>query len=222
MFRILIVAILAILASPASAQDSEKMVAFVTQFAETVNRGEPINMAGISPDLLDSEKAALAALKGCSLSVGPGAHRTWIELDWKCETQKERERQTALKFEPDGSASIWINPIEDALAPTSVAQSSEDLPSYRNISRDFAKAVKKEADPTLDGLIPITPEHIEKLKLLEGLDFRKASGSTRRSQTMFWDLRSKVLRAPVATDLRFDDEGRPIGLILSATSIVRN
>lgn len=217
--RCCVIGLMAVTPFAASASDEgDFRTATVEQFAASVKAGTSIGAFEFEKELTESEKTALANLAGCIPSVGDGSHSKWIELDWSCENRHSAERQTALKFSGDGSVSVWINPIEASLAPSPTSASIADLPSYRQLTRAFARAVKAGEDPTLEGLIPITPEQIARLSLLEGLDYRMTTGNSRGSQTMFWDIRARVLESPLATDLRFDEEGRPIGLILSGTS----
>lgn len=213
--------LVALSVAPALAKEVDDRAAVTARFATLVHEGGPLDQMELTPVPLPEEQQALAALAGCTPAVAAKSRADWIMLDWSCAGRPEAERQTAMKFERDGKRSLWINPLERHMAPTSEALAPAKLPGYRAITAAFAGAVKAGDDPTLGGLIPISAESRARLVRLKGLDHVSTTGNARGSQTLFWDVSGKVLPAPITTDLRFDDEGRPIGLVLSATSQVK-
>lgn len=213
--------LVALSVAPALASEQDDRAAVAARFATLVHEGGRLDELNFAPAPLPEEQQAVAALAGCTPAVAAKSRADWIMLDWACAGRPEAERQTAVKFERNGTRSLWINPLERQMAPASEALAGAKLPGFRTITAAFARAVKAGDDPTLGGLIPISAESRARLAGLKGLDHVSTTGKTRGSQTMFWDVRGKALPAPIATDLRFDDEGRPIGLVLSATSQVK-
>lgn len=211
---------LAVVATPGLASEADKRASLAASFASVVNEGGSLDQFGFQPTLTPAELKSISSLAGCVPDIAEGSHSSSIKFDWTCQADPEAERQTALKFSPEGTTTLWVNPLERKMSPTPVASGSGKLPGYRSIASSFARAVKAGEDPTLGGLIPVTVESLTRLAELKGLSYTSTTGNSKSSQTMFWDLAGRVLPSPVATDIRFDEEGRPIGLILSSTSRV--
>ena len=206
----------------AFAEDAEDSAELVTAFAEAVYAGESIAQFGFSPALSEEDLAAVGGLAGCTPEVAEQSSAILITLDWTCENAPERERHTGIGFyEEGGSHSLWVNPSERNFTATEAGLATEDLPSPRRLARDFARAVREGEDPTLGGLIPLTPEQLATLAQFDGLDFNYGSGNSNHSQTAFWDSHARHLPQTLNTDLRFDDDGRPIGLLIHGTIRVR-
>jgi len=218
----MILAVLAVALLPAaiSARDGEKVAELVTRFASVVNAGGDLEQFAFEPRPSEQEIEAVSLLAGCVPTVAERSHSGWVALDWACPSNPQNERQTAINFERNGKKGLWVNPIESKLRPSPLALCSEDLPSHHKIASQFAKAVRLGEDFSLGGLIPLTPEQSFRLASIAGQTYAFTSGNSRTSQAMFWTEGSKSGTPSMTTDLRFDDEGCPIGLILSSVSII--
>lgn len=185
----------------------------VDAFLSSVSEGAELTTQTGQKWLIDAEIGALANLKGCSPKIGENSRFRFINIVWHCDGNPVAERVTSLKHESPDTFSVWINPREDRFAPTESALATSDLPSREEIALSFVREIRRNGDPTLDGLIPITPEHLAKIAALRELRSLRLKQDTDSEETVLWPL-GETLTEHLATRITFDDDGRPIGLTI--------
>ncbi len=188
--------------------EQERLIALIEAIYEGISVDEIVGL----PELDENQVDELERLAGCTPTAEQHANALIPILDWHCESIPDDSRTIAFYLSNGGG--IVIQPLAANFRPTDRALATASLPNYRRLTRQFLSAVRAGEDPTLSGVIPITAMQLELLEVARGKHFQKMSGSNRSSQVHLWP-EALSEQGPLITDLRFDDEGIPVGLVIS-------
>ena len=192
-----------------------RLTAPAIRLLEDIHAGRPVDTVEGGPELSDLELSEIAKLAGCLPTSDRHQDALVPIIDWNCAENPDDSRTVTLYLSDDGVEDLLIQPLAANFRPTALAATSEELPSRSAITRRFLLAVRTGDDPTLGGLIPITEIQMARLEVAHGEKPRQMSGSDRTSVVHLWIDATSKLGMPLITDLRFDEDGRPIGLVIS-------
>ncbi len=205
----------------AAAENLEGGKAAALRVIEAIYSGSPVEDVQGAPTLKDKEFAELAGLAGCEPNNEQHQKALIPIFDWVCSNNPENNRTTSFYISYQAVDDILVQPVASEFRPTEASLAVDDLPIRKKLSRQFIRAVRQGDDPTLGGLIPLSEIQLDRLRIAEGTRATKMSGGTRNSHVYIWHETQSTQGKPLITDLRFDDEGRPIGLVISHGMIVR-
>lgn len=214
------------LAVAAPAQESEEQRSYAAVAAEAVNAiyaGQDLRELTILPELSQAELAELEKLAGCKPSMNPRVTKNFVAFDWRCDVASKGEtrpsRTTTMRFQDDGKMfALAVNPSTKDFAPTPVALAASDLPRKMAIAEAFGEAVRDGEDPTLGGLIPLT--ELQHVQLKEGADrYVKVYDDVRGHPYVVWKVERRPGDGDLGAELHFDQEGRPVGVIVEDSLI---
>ena len=152
-------------APPVKTFDSAKIAA---EFANSVASGTYPGGIAKPPVLTADELAQIAEMKGCRPVIAKGELELHLYLHWECAGVSQAV-ESDLHFSTTGAlADITLNPASTGFAPTKSALMVAKHPSRISTTRSFAKAVTAGLDPSLGGLIPLTPLQSKQLASLSG------------------------------------------------------
>lgn len=189
--------------------------------AEAIRAGDTSTQRAMLPKLSEIEFAELAKLSGCDAFMGAGGSDNYLVIDWKCgaeSAQADLARTTIMIFDQHGDVfGFSINPAMRDLAPTAVAQKSDDLPEPRALLRKVAKAVVNGEDARLGGIVPIDDFTIARLSQFEDGAFRMVRRQYKGQVDVFM-MTGKGRSSPKQrVTMALDDEGRPTALVFAPT-----
>ena len=185
----------------------------------TIRAGSELSSLKIFHPNYVPEGQGVATLRGCDYSVQPLSTPRELHVDWVCPNPKYNAFTRI--YLPNGKLSrLEFQPGLKLMAPSKVGLGMATLPSRKTINKQFENAVKSGSDPTLGGLIPVTPDHLLRLKQMKGWGvFRTDLKGDYGANTLWFNsLRNPTQGAD--TTLHFDSSGRPIGLWLRGGPIL--
>jgi hypothetical protein len=219
------------LAAPGSVQSAvepelyAKVASGVTQ---AIYAGMSLREIELVPPLTEAERVEISKLAGCKPSLRSGTTKNFVSFNWSCDAvspsgkgARIAPRTVTMRFTDEGKMfSFTVNPAIESFAPTPAALAARDLPKKKPLAQAFGQAVRDGADPTLDGLIPLTELQREQLKPFVSKNVkiydRRAGGKT---ITVVWQIRSSPGDGDFSGEIYFDKDGRPIGVILEPSLI---
>lgn len=166
----------------------------------------------------EHDATRVAALKGCKYTLLPGSSRYVLKLDWSCP-DASNSVYTGVYISDGTLSRLDFQPIVSQMTPTAKALALAEIDSPKSINRRFSKAVRNGEDPTLDGIIPISPEYLEKLSGMKGWSAETTKAENDRVVEQYWMKRAQTAGDAAMTTLHFDEEGRPIGLWLGEMKV---
>ena len=207
--------ILLIMSDAAVAQTSGSTDNHTIQLIEDIYAGRPLTTLEGRPALTVLERAEISRLSGCDPSTELHSEALVLIMDWNCSQNPDDSRTITVYLSNERVFDLLVQPVAANFRPTERANLDRNLPSRREITRSFLRALRAGIDPTLEGLIPITESQLSRLEIAQGTRAREMSGSDRTSQVHLWLEATTELGMPLITDLRYSDDGRPIGVIIS-------
>lgn len=206
-----------------------------------IEKGRDLRELGLNKILDEAELAELRNLAGCRPALQPGMTKNLVVVEWACENgvgtggqSNIQNRTLKLRFKDEGGLfALAVNPTVSTFAPTSQALIANDLPSKSKTAERFVKAIKIGDDPTLSGLVPLTPLQLHQIGKMTGFEprimkplpeadkraIRKQFG---RAANIYeppkngFDVEFEPTRAtdiqPLSLTIYFDEKNRPIGV----------
>ena len=200
---------------PISAIAQDRADTPAIRLIEDIFAGRSVKMVAGRPELTDLELTEIARLAGCHPSNDLHQEALVPIIDWNCSNNPNDSRTVTLYLTNDGVSDLLVQPLVANFRATAIALEMDELPSRSAIVRGFLRAIRTGEDPTLGGLVPITETQLARLESAQGKRAQKMSGSGRTSRVYLWSRATSQLGMPLITDLRFDQDGRPIGLVIS-------
>lgn len=226
------------------AQDTPRYAETANRVATAIHHGMDLRAEDNVPQLLDVEYEALTTLKGCTPAAEPGATIHLVELIWTCG-DSEPSMSTLMRFDKAGEMFVFrLHEIGIDHYTKASAWQEDDLPSPKKLAKSLGQAIREGGDPTLGGILPLTPLQMGQLTAESGARFRvrppmsEASRNAIRRQfgfqaisdpekdrmyTVVWSNKHPERVGELAARIYFDESERPIrvelerGIIRKAT-----
>lgn len=215
---------------PAKAADpAQRRIAVATEVIDAIIAGADLTKMPVLGALSDPERAELGHLKGCRPSVREGGSANFLVIDWLCQRPSGEvpadfieRRSTQFRFNDQGDLfDFAVNPDSRYFVPSVQTQALSKVPSRKRIVQMLGEAISNGQDPSLGGLVPVTPLQVTQLASERGKKFTVLYVGEQPSTIVFHSGPEPGGEDDRGAEIFFDKSGVPTGIVLSRSMIRR-